>query len=97
MQGGVGHPFRSGSVGCFNRPFETSISGGISSLIDNPPIFNIELVEFGDMAYLFMTGLPAWGSAGFCVMGPDELRRQRWTYVKYWLRKLNAAASRMAK
>lgn len=41
-----------------------------------------------DLAYLFMTGIPGWGSSGFCMMTPDQLKKQRWTYVKYWTKKL---------
>jgi hypothetical protein len=38
----------------------------------------------------FMTGIPSRsGSTGFCMMGPDELKNQRWTYVKYWDRKID--------
>lgn len=57
--------------------------------LTNPEFFRIELTEFADMAYAFMTGIPGWGSSGFRMMGPDELKRQRWTYVKYWINKLN--------
>jgi hypothetical protein len=48
----------------------------------------MDLKEFADIAYAFMTGIPARGSAGFCMMGPDELRRQRMTYVRYWMKLL---------
>ena len=48
----------------------------------------MELTEFADIAYTLMTGIPGWGSAGFAMMGPDELRRQRITFVKYWIKKL---------
>jgi hypothetical protein len=37
---------------------------------------------------MFMTGIPGFGSSGFCLMDPETLRKQRWTYVKYWRNKL---------
>lgn len=49
----------------------------------------LSLTDFADIAYQFMTGIPGWGSSGFCMMDPEVLRKQRWTYVKYWLRQLN--------
>jgi hypothetical protein len=36
-----------------------------------------------------MTGVGGWGSSGFQMMSPSELRKQRWTYVKYWIARLN--------
>lgn len=35
-----------------------------------------------------MTGIPGWGSAGFCMMQPNVLRGERITYVRYWIKKL---------
>ena len=52
------------------------------------------------MASAFMTGIPGFGQRGFCMMDPEALKKQRITYVQYWMRKLNedlravAAASR---
>lgn len=40
------------------------------------------------MAYSFMTGYPSRFGGGFSMMDPETLRKQRFTYVKYWLRKL---------
>lgn len=73
MWSGFGYPFRAGGL----------------NLIADPPVYELGLTEFADMAYAFMTGIPSFGSQGFCMMGPDELRRQRVTYALYWLRKLN--------
>lgn len=50
-----------------------------------PNLYLIEPKEFAEMAYAFMTGLPAFGSSGFSMMGPDELKRQRITYAKFWM------------
>jgi hypothetical protein len=36
-----------------------------------------------------MTGVPGMGSSGYCMMDPETLKKQRWTYVKYWLKKMN--------
>lgn len=36
-----------------------------------------------------MTGLPGFGSRGFCMMDPETLKKQRMTYVRYWKRKLD--------
>jgi len=47
------------------------------------------MIEFADIAYQFMTGLPGMGSTGFCMMGPEELKKQRITYVKYWVGRLS--------
>lgn len=74
MQGGNRRPFRDG--------------GHLTLLVD-PPLAFIGLVEFADMAYVFMTGIPSkFGSRGFCMMDPEVLKKQRITFVKYWLRKL---------
>jgi len=40
------------------------------------------------MAYAFMTGLPGPFSRGFSMMSPAELKRERVTYVKYWMKRL---------
>jgi hypothetical protein len=40
--------------------------------------------EFGDMAYLFMTGVPSSMTRGFCLMDPESLKKQRLTYARYW-------------
>lgn len=47
------------------------------------------MIEFANMAYAFMTGIPGFGSRGFCMMDPEVLKKQRITYVKYWMNKLN--------
>lgn len=73
VQAGVGRPFRSGAL----------------NLIANPDFACIDLQEFAELAWAFMTGVPGGFSTGFRIMGPDELKRQRWTYVKYWADKLN--------
>jgi len=44
----------------------------------------MDLEDYANLVYMFMTGVPGWGSSGFCMMGPEELKKQRWTYVKYW-------------
>lgn len=44
---------------------------------------------FTDLAYSFMAGVAYRGSAGFAMMGPDELKGQRWTFVKRWIKELN--------
>jgi hypothetical protein len=53
------------------------------------------MIEYADVAYSFMIGLPGWGSAGFCMMDPETLKKQRWTYVKYWLGKLERDVKRI--
>ena len=73
MRGSLGGPFRS---------------SGILNLVYDPPIERIGLTDFADMAYRFMTGIPGFGSSGFRMMGPDELKGQRLTYVKYWYKQL---------
>lgn len=62
--------------------------------VDDPPIEGIEPKEFGDMAYVFMTGIPGFGTRGFCMMGPDELRNQRINHVRYWRRLLQSDMER---
>lgn len=57
----------------------------------------LELEEFADIAYAFMTGIPGWGSSGYCMMDPETLKKQRWTYVKYWLKKMNKDISDVVK
>lgn len=44
----------------------------------------MEMEDFIRVSYAFMTGLPGFGGGGFCMMGPDELKRQRLGYVKRW-------------
>lgn len=61
--------------------------------------FGIDLEHFADIAYTFMTGLQGRGlhSMGFTMMGPEELMRMRWTYVKYWLRRIREDRKAVAK
>jgi hypothetical protein len=72
--GGV-DPFRPGSL----RP------------ITETDFFGIELQDYADLAYTFMRGIPGRGgsSGGFQMMDPETLKNQRWTYVKYWLKRLS--------
>jgi hypothetical protein len=49
------------------------------------------------MAYQYMTGLPGFGSSGFCMMGPEELKKQRLTYIKYWNKRLTNDLAAIAK
>ena len=51
-------------------------------------MFCLELTEYADIAYEFMRGIQGWGSSGYCMMDPETLKKQRWTYVKYWLDRL---------
>ena len=69
----------------FSRPFH---SGSGLNIYADPPIFYLDLEEFAEIAYLFMVGIPGWGSHGFCMMDPETLKKQRWTFVKYWADKL---------
>jgi hypothetical protein len=46
-------------------------------------------VEYANLAYRFMRGIPSPYSVGFNMMGPEELKRQRWTYVKFWLNRID--------
>lgn len=57
-------------------------------MTQDPVLAEIGLEEYGEMAYMFMTGIPGRGSSGFCMMDPETLKKQRITYVKYWTRKL---------
>lgn len=57
--------------------------------------FHIPMELYADIAYIFMTGLPGFGGGGFCMMDPETLRRQRITYVKYWLKRYNESMSRV--
>ena len=56
--------------------------------LTNPEFFRLELKDFAEMAYAFMTGVHGWGQYGFCMMDPEVLKKQRWTFVKYWYKKL---------
>ena len=69
--------------------------------VQDPPASESGLIEFANMAYMFMTGIPGFGTRGFCMMDPETLKKQRITYVEYWrnqleqdLRAVAAAASR---
>ena len=46
------------------------------------------MIEFADLAYAFMTGIPGFGQRGFCMMDPEVMRKQRITYIRYWMKKL---------
>lgn len=45
--------------------------------------------EFADIALRFMIGLASGHSAGFSMMDPEVLKKQRWTVVKYLLRRMD--------
>lgn len=59
-------------------------------MIADPQFAYIDLVDFAELAYSFMIGLPGWASSGFCMMDPETLKKQRYTFVKYWHNKLNS-------
>lgn len=61
----------------------------------SPHVFKVDLTEFAELAYAFMTGIPTFQGGGFCMMGPDELKKQRWTYVKFWAKRLMKDLSRL--
>lgn len=63
--------------------------GHLSPYSDTDFFEVFELKDFANIYYKFMTGIPFRGSAGFSMMGPDEVRAQRWTFVKFWLGRLD--------
>ena len=71
--------------------------GGGLDLVSDPTVAAIDMIQYADMAYAFMTGIPGFGQRGFCMMDPETLNKQRITYVRYWMHKLtddlNAAAA----
>lgn len=56
----------------------------------------VGLIEFADLAYAFMTGIPGFGTRGFCMMDPEVMKKQRITYIRYWMRKLQDDLQRAA-
>jgi hypothetical protein len=73
LRGGHQDPFRPGSLGP----------------LTDVEFYEIDLKTFADLSYKFMCGIPFHGSAGFSMMGPEELKKQRWTFVKHWAKELN--------
>ena len=78
---GVGRPFRP---------------GGRLYLNVDPPVEMMTPKEFADTAYMFMTGIPGFGSRGFAMMDPGTLKKQRLTYVRYWSKLLVSDIKRVA-
>lgn len=54
------------------------------------------MVEFANLAYAFMTGIPGFGNSGFCMMDPEVMKKQRITYVRHWLGMLNSDLQRVS-
>lgn len=71
-------------------PFQ---GGGPLSNFAEAQFSGITVKDYADIAMAFMLGLPSQGSAGFSMLQPSELRRERITVVKYWLKRMETMRS----
>lgn len=80
---------------CDSAPFQ---GRGPLSHLASTEFRGITTLEYADLALSFMLGVPSpHGAAGFCMLSPSDLKKERVTVVKYWVKRLNMLRQTVAK